>query len=303
MVSSDFKYYVKIFLAITFWASLYHIAPIPLSYVDLYMVAFIRYIFAAVILIVMHYFYTKTFFPMLTSRQWLYVFGVGFFGIFMYNIVFLWAEEIISGNIISIIYAFSPCLITVMSSYMFKNKISQQAKLGILVALVGAIGVVLFAPKNPDSCPVNVTVGLGEILSVLAVIFFSIYAVLGKCAAHDGVKMITVNMYAAVIGAIMFGIVTIFKSDYSKLADTDYIFWGSMLYIAIFATVVAYVWYLQSIEHLGVYKTAIFQNTLPFQTIIIGFILYAQTVSPMVFLLGGVVFLGVYITNVAVNKG
>ena len=90
--------------------------------------------------------------------------------------------------------------------------------------------------------------------------------------------------------------------DFSQLAHTDIEFWGSMLYIAAFATVIAYVWYLGALEEIGVYKTAVFQNTLPFLVIFIGFLFYGETISILSLLFGGVVFLGVYMTNAAVNK-
>ncbi|MDE4982585.1 cytochrome B6, partial [Francisella tularensis subsp. holarctica] len=69
----------------------------------------------------------------------------GFFGVFLYNITFLCEEKLISGNIVAIIYAFTPCLITILTSYIFNLKVNQQAKLGILVALLGTIGVVMFS--------------------------------------------------------------------------------------------------------------------------------------------------------------
>ncbi|MDE4957544.1 EamA family transporter, partial [Francisella tularensis subsp. holarctica] len=65
---------------------------------------------------------------------------------------------------------------------------------------------------------------------------------------------------------------------------------------------VAYVWYLGALEEIGVYKTALFQNTLPFLVIFIGFLFYCETISTLSLLFGGVVFLGVYLTNSAVNR-
>ncbi|QIW10033.1 DMT family transporter [Francisella sp. LA112445] len=295
------KGYLKIVLALVFWASLYHIAPLPLKYVDIYLVGLIRYAFASIIFIFIHYYFTKTFFPRLNIRQWMYVIAVGFFGVFLYNITFLWAEKLISGNIVAIIYAFTPCLITVLSSYIFSMKVNQQAKVGILVALLGTIGVVLFS-NGAAECLNGIEINFGEVLSVLAVVCFAAYAILGKCCVREGIHMITINTYAAIVGMIMFAIVSLVKSDFSQLAHTDVKFWGSMLYIAVFATVTAYVWYLGALEEIGVYKTAVFQNTLPFLVIFIGFLFYGETISILSLLFGGVVFLGVYMTNAAVNK-
>lgn len=297
------KGYGKIMLALTFWASLYHIAPIPLSYVDIYLVGFLRYLFASMIFLVVHYHYTKTLFPKLSAKQWLYVMAVGFVGVFLYNLAFLWAEKLISGNIVAIIYAFSPCLITIVSSIVFKIHINSQAKVGILVALLGTIGVVLFsAGGDVAQCLNGIEINLGEVLSVLAVVCFASYAVLGKCCVREGVHMVTINTYGAIVGMIMFGIICGFKSDFSQITHTDFIFWASMLYIAIFATVIAYVWYLGALEEIGTYNTAVFQNMLPFLVILIGFIFFGKTISMLALLFGGVVFLGVYLTNIAVNK-
>ncbi|MDE5037678.1 cytochrome B6, partial [Francisella tularensis subsp. holarctica] len=68
MNSSLTKGYAKIVLALLFWASLYHIAPLPLSYFDIYLVGFIRYAFASWIFIVVNYYFTKTFFPRLNLK-------------------------------------------------------------------------------------------------------------------------------------------------------------------------------------------------------------------------------------------
>jgi len=302
-MNSSAKGYTKILLALVFWASLYHIAPLPLSYVDIYLVGLIRYIFASTIFLAIHYYYLGCFIPKLNIRQWSYIVAVGFFGVFLYNMAFLWAEKLISGNIVAIIYAFSPCLITILSSIVLKMKVNAQAKLGILVALIGTIGVVLFSSGGDMAqCLNGVQISFGEVLSVLAVIFFAAYAILGKCCVREGVHMITINTYGAIVGMIMFAIVSSFNSDFSTLAHTDFEFWASMLYIAIFATVIAYVWYLGALEEIGVYKTAVFQNMLPFLVILIGFVAYGETISILSLLFGAIVFLGVYMTNVAVNK-
>ena len=204
-----YKSYAKIFLAIFFLASLYQIAPFPLKYVDIYLVALFRYIFASIILLGVHYHYTKTLFPKLNFKQWMYIITIGFFGVFLYNITFLWAEKIISGNTVAIIYSFSPCIITIFSSYIFKMKVNSQAKLGIAVALLGTIGIVMFAGAGDESCSTEISIHLGEVLSLLAVVFFSAYAVLGKCAVNEKIHMITITTYSCIVGVVLFAITSI----------------------------------------------------------------------------------------------
>lgn len=62
MNSSLLQGYVKIFLALVFWASLYHMAPLPLEYVDIYLVGLIRYAMASLIFLLFIIFLPERYF-------------------------------------------------------------------------------------------------------------------------------------------------------------------------------------------------------------------------------------------------
>ena len=293
--------YIKIFAAIFFWASLYHIIKIPLEQIDPYFIGFIRYLLASVILIFFHKKYTGEILPKLNTKQWIYVFAVGFFGLFCYNIAFFEAEKRVSGNIVAVIFAFTPCVIAIVSSYIFKSKIATLGKIGIIIAFIGTIGVV--GACNTNQCSTEFFhISTGELLSIMTVVFFTILTIFSKFATNNGVKSLTINTYATVVCMIFFTIVSLFSTDFSKVSNLSISFWVSMVYIAFFSTVLAYLWFIDSIVAIGVYKTAVFQNTLPFLVIAIGFVFFGEEVSAWVILFGILIFAGVFITNLSNKK-
>lgn len=126
--SSLVKGYAKIVLALVFWASLYHIAPLPLM-----LCRHIPSWFDSLCLCIVDFYcstlpFYKDIFSTVESKSMDICYWCRVFWCFLYNVTFLWAEKLISGNIVAIIYAFTPCLITILSSYLFKMKVNQQAK-------------------------------------------------------------------------------------------------------------------------------------------------------------------------------
>jgi len=296
--------YVKLILAIAIWASIYHVAKIATKVADVEVVAFVRYLITAIVFIFLHRFKTGRFIPNLDKNQWLWVCILGIVGVFLYNFLFFSAEALISGNIVAIMYAFAPCLTTIISSYVFKTSLSWLSKLGILIALLGSLGVINYATPECGKlfCPNIIThVGRGEIFGILATIMFACYAVISKYTAQKNVAAITMNTYAAVVGCICLGLITIINSDLSVIPHLGFEFWASEIYMSIIATVLAYIWYLDAIFKLGVFKTVIFQNTIPLQAVIIGYIFFGATIGAGALICGIVVLCGVYITNYALS--
>ncbi|MDE4994455.1 cytochrome B6, partial [Francisella tularensis subsp. holarctica] len=91
-------------------------------------------------------------------------------------------------------------------------------------ALLGTIGVFMFS-NGAAECLNVVQINIVEVLSVLAVVCFAAYAILGKCCVREGVHMITINTYGAIVGMILFAIISLFNADFSQLAYTDFKFW------------------------------------------------------------------------------
>jgi drug/metabolite transporter (DMT)-like permease len=194
---------------------------------------------------------------------------------------------------------------TIISAWIFKTKLNLLSKFGVLIALLGSIGVVNYATPECGQFWCNNTfahIGRGEVYGILATLVFACYSVVSRCAAQRKVSSLVMNSYASIIGGILLGFVAAFKADFSVIPNLGISFWLAFFYITILATIVAYLWYTDAIIHLGVFKTVIFQNTIPLQTVLIGYLFFHEGIGIKVLGSGIVVLLGVYITNIALNK-
>ena len=302
---SKFSYYLKLILALLLWAGLYHIAKPATIAADPFLVGFLRYTIAAVIFLCILKIRSKSFNPNFNLTQWFLVAAVGSVGVFAYNVFFLNAEALISGNIVAILYAFAPCLTTLISSIVFKTRLNLLSKIGIVIALLGSLGVINYATPSCGQyfcTSIFTSIGRGEIFGVLATISFACYSVLSKYTSSKNVSSLPMNTYAAVFGSILLGITASFKSDFSVLSHVGLSFWAAIFYIAVLATIIAYLWYIDAIIHLGVFKTVVFQNTIPLQTVLIGYLFFHSQIGLGELVCGGVILLGVYITNYALTK-
>lgn len=296
--------YVKLFLAILIWSGLYHVAKPAVAVGSPVLVAFLRYLVSAVILLIMLRYKTGLWWHKLDAVQWLLVFLLGALGICAYNLLFFSAEALISGNLVAILYAFTPCMTTVLSSFVFKTRLNLGSKIGVIVALLGSIGVVNYATPECQHywCSNTLThLGRGEMYGIGATVVFACYSVISRLVSQRKVSGIVMNAYAATIGGILLGIIAAATSDFSRIEHFTLSFWLAFFYITILSTIVAYLWYTEAILKLGVFKTVIFQNTIPLQTVLLGWLFFHETVSLQTLLYGLVVIIGVYITNIALN--
>lgn len=302
--NSQFKYYVQLCLALLLWAGLYHVAKPAAEASDPYLVAFLRYLISASLLLIILRVKNGYWFPTLNSKQWLLIFCIGALGICAYNVMFFSAEALISGNVVAILYSFTPCLTTIISSFVFKTKLNWLSKIGIVVAMFGSIGVVNYATPSCGQffcSDILHVVGKGEIYGILATLIFACYSVLSRYTSQQNISALVMNAYAAVFGCLLLGGISIARSDFSIIPQLHFSFWLALIYISVLATVVAYLWYTSAIINLGVFKTVVFQNSIPFQTVLIGYVFFNEKIGLGELICGAVVIGGVYLTNFALS--
>ena len=286
------------------WAGLYHVAHSLAAVADLYVIAFIRYLIAAVLLLVVLRMRTGEFIPRLNLQQWLSISGLGLIGVCAYNVLFFSAEALVSGDVVAIFYSFTPCITTIISAYVFKTKLNYLSKVGLAIALIGSIGVVNYATPGCQQffcTTIFNDLGRGQIYGILATLIFACYSVLSRYTAQQKISGLVMNSYASIIGAVFLGIIAYVKGDFSQVTALGINCWLGLGYMSVLATVVAYLWYTDAIIHLGVFKTVVFQNTIPLQAIVIGYIGFKEKISFGALICGLVVLCGVYLTNIALT--
>ena len=173
-----------------------------------------------------------------------------------------------SPTISSLVIASTPVLAIVAGVTFFKEHITWQHIVGMVICLAGLV-LVTRASRGESRL-----FYFGMAVLVLAVVAEVAYASLTK-ALSDGYKPTVIVMYQFFIGSIFF--LPLFLTRGMEHYDPDvysgYNFWEPVLCLAILCSTIAFALWAYAIGKLGVAKSSIFQALNPVVTALAGFIL------------------------------
>lgn len=173
-----------------------------------------------------------------------------------------------SPTISSLVIASTPVLAIVAGVVFFREHITWQHLVGMVICLAGLVMVT--RASRGDSRLFY----FGLAVLVLAVVAEVAYASLTK-ALSDGYKPTVIVMYQFFIGSVFF--LPLFLTRGMEHYDPDvynaWTFWEPVLCLAILCSTIAFVLWAYAIGRLGVAKSSIFQALNPVVTALAGFIL------------------------------
>lgn len=173
-----------------------------------------------------------------------------------------------SPTISSLVIASTPVLAIVAGVVFFREHITWQHIVGMIICLAGLVMVT--RASRGDSRLFY----FGLAVLFLAVVAEVAYASLTK-ALSDGYKPTVIVMYQFFIGSVFF--LPLFLTRGMEHYDPDvynaWTFWEPVLCLAILCSTIAFVLWAYAIGKLGVAKSSIFQALNPVVTALAGFIL------------------------------
>jgi drug/metabolite transporter (DMT)-like permease len=215
-------------------------------------------------------------------------------GVFLYHFLFLTGLQKVEPSRASIIIATSPVFITLFSAFLFREKLTILKFAGIILSVLGAIFVIT---EGKLSAIFKKGFGTGELCILGCLICWVIYSLLGK-ASIEKLSGLVMVCYSVVLGAIMLFVPAVFDGLFSEIPTyTITRDWTSIVYLAVFGTVVGYVWYYDGLKQIGPVRASQFINFIPVFTIFLSCLILKERIT-MTLLTGTVLVLsGVYLTN------
>ncbi|MFV0265727.1 MAG: DMT family transporter [Draconibacterium sp.] len=195
---------------------------------------------------------------------WLFIL-MAFFEPFLYFIGESYGLIYISSTVAAVIVATIPLFSPVAAWFFFREKIRWMNALGLLFSFLGVGLVVLNGAFQFDASPLGV--GL-EFMAVIAAIAYSI--VLRKLVGRY--NTLTILAYQNVIGVVFFLPVwlSLEVKDFMHQPFHEEAF-RAIIFLAVFASTLAFVFFTQSIRHLGVNRSNTFINLIPVFVAILSF--------------------------------
>ncbi|MEO9964708.1 MAG: DMT family transporter [Reichenbachiella sp.] len=283
-----------LFLVLTmlFWAVNFHVTKIALQSYSSMPVAFWRFLFGAVtllVIIVVKYGSSLTKIRMTLRTLW-YIGLVSFFGIFLTIYFFNKGLQTTSAVNGSLILATSPIITAILAYFFLNRKFNNQQLLAIGLSLVGVI-ILLVKGDLGQLLTLNLESGDLFILGMAFVFSLSQIIVDKYLSAVNSILMTSISTF---IGLLMFAAIST-PELLATPVPVDLPFWSSILFMGVLGTGVGYVAFYYAVVKLGATTTALYGNLIPLFTVLLAFpfgeeIYAAQLVGGFVVIAGLLIF-------------
>lgn len=228
--------------------------------------------------------------PKPDRRTALYLFAMGFFGVFLYNICFFIGLKTVPAGRASLVAALQPSIVFLLSALFWGERPTAFKLAGIFLSFSGAVLVLsqgdlarLFAGGLSS----------GDIFVFGCAVSWVIYTLLGSRVAQF--PAIARTAYSTWMGTALFLLVGLYSPPQPLAWSVNV--WLAIVFLGLFGTTLAFLLFLQGVAVIGASRASIFINLVPVFGILFGSLFMGEAVTAWTLAGGAIVFAGVRLLN------
>lgn len=228
------------------------------------------------------------------KKQIVHLAVLGFFGIFLYNVCFFYGLTHTTASRASLVVTLNPAMIALAGFVLFREKLNIMQITGVFLCIAGAGSVII--SRNGDALTGSL---YGDVIILGCVVSWVIYSVFSRALSCSLGPLLTVS-YSIWFGTVMLCMVTLCTEGSGVLASlpgASALQWASLLYLGVFGSALAYIWYYDAIRQIGATRSGAFIALNPVTAVLFGVALFGEILTPTVFVGGATAILGIYLCN------
>jgi len=289
--------YAKLLLTALFWGGTFIAGRHVSQHLDPFTIAFLRFAMASALLLTLTV-RQEGRLPRLTAAQFILVALLGATGVFAYNVFFFKGLHLIEAGRASLIVATSPAFIAVTSALFLRDGSARLLAhplraAGIPLSILGAI--VVISRGNLHQIFAG-GVGRGELFILACVMNWVAYSVLGKVAMRHLSPLAAVS-YSSAIGALALAVPAVMEGPVKNLGSASWTDWAAVAYLAVFGTVLGFVWFYQGVRTIGAPRAGLFINFVPVSAVLLAAPILHEPITWSLAVGAALVLSGVFLTN------
>jgi drug/metabolite transporter (DMT)-like permease len=164
--------------------------------------------------------------------------------------------------------------------------------IGIVVALLGV--AVVLGHGNPLGV-VSGGVGVGELVMFGCPLAWAVNTLIAK-RMLPGMAPIGSTTWSAIIGTAMLMVVAAFSGQLVA-AGVSWRAWAALVFMAVFGTAIALVFFYDGVRRIGPARTSVFINLVPVFAVALGVLLLGEPLEPSMLAGGALVIGGIFLLN------
>ncbi len=262
-----------IILAVLFWGFSFISTKVVLSQIPPISIALFRQIIATITLIILLSL-TRTQLNV-EKKDAGYIVLASLFGIVMYFVLENTGLQYTTASNASMIVASLPIFTLFAEALLYKLKVTRGMILCLLLSTIG-VALVVTVDGRLDLSSARL---LGNLLVMGAIISWVIYSILNRrISAHYPSLSLTALQSAASI-ALYIPLVIPEMRRWPAPSEITLTVFANLLFLGVFCSGLAYVFYIYSARRLGLTVVSAFLNLIPVVTVIFGYLLLHETLS------------------------
>ncbi len=218
--------------------------------------------------------------------------GVGFLGAFLNHILFFLGLLFAPASHGAIIApTTSPIWTMLLAARLARERITPGQVAGTALCI---LGVVLVA--RPDSLAGAGTsrILIGDLFYLVGGVAWGVYSFMSRVAMQRLSPLATLA-YGMAIGCVFLIPVAALERPWSALANVSASAWGSLLYLTVAGTLLAFFWWNLAIQRVGAGRTAVFTNLVPVFGVLLSWFVLGERLTPFQVLGGLLTVAGVWV--------
>ncbi|MBE5102061.1 DMT family transporter [Priestia aryabhattai] len=212
------------------------------------------------------------------KNHWKMYILLGIIGIFGFNAFFFLGMQYTSPLNGALIMGTNPLVTALFAYFILKNPITKQQILGISFALVG---VILVLTQGSLKIFQTLSISKGDLLILTGNLCWALYGVLGRKYLKSSSSMETTT-YTMIVGSLCLLALTAFSPSPQPLSHVTWSVWGAILFMALFTSVLGYLWWNKGMATIGASNTSLFFNLVPVVTMILSILTGSLITLPQV---------------------
>ena len=221
------------------------------------------------------------------------VIALGFTGITLYNILFMYGLERTTASNSALFIATSPLFAAVLQSLGKGERLTLRNALGFLLSFFGAL---LIIRARTEAFTLSWQNLAGDVLTLCAAFSWALYTILAGplLQRYSPVK---VTAYAMGLGTVLllpFGMGELARQSWSNVSILT---WAALAFAAFAAGGVAYVLWYQGVKRIGAARTIVYHYLMPVAAVIFAALALHERITVLHLLGGAAVLSGVYLVQ------
>ncbi|MBI3123587.1 MAG: DMT family transporter [Ignavibacteriales bacterium] len=199
-----------------------------------------------------------------------------------------WTSASNTGWIIGI----TPVFMTILALIFFKEKISKQQLVGIIISFAGLILLV----SKGDLSSIDIINNKGDVLIISSSLTWAVYSMASKKATLN-YSPVMATLYLFIIVAILISPFAINKENIAAVANLSLGGWSAIIFLGILCSGVAYVLWAQALTEMSASRVGAYLYIEPFVTFFGSWILLGEQITFLMLVSGLIIIGGVVLVN------